>query len=121
MSNSKLDIIRIEGLRISTQIGVPDEERAEWQSLTAHLTLTPILGFADTGDNIEKTVDYDAVAKQIRSLASSKPRKLIETLAEEIAGSLLSKFPLQSVDVELRKYILPGCDYVAVRISRSID
>ena len=119
MSESKKDTIKIEGLRLSTQIGVPDEERAGWQSLAAHLTLTPIHGFADAGDDITKTVDYDAVARQIRSLASGKPRKLIETLAEEITELLLDKFPLQAVDVELRKYILPDCDYVAVNISRS--
>ena len=119
MSESKQDTIKIEGLRLSTQIGVPDEERAGWQSLTAHLTLTPIHGFSDAGDDIAKTVDYDTVARQIRSLASENPRKLIETLAEEIAELLLGKFPLQSVELELRKYILPDCDYVAVSITRS--
>ena len=121
MSDNAPDTIRIEGLRFSTQIGVPDEERADWQSLTAHLTLTPKTGFADTGDDIDKTVDYDAVSRQIRGLASSKPRKLIETLAEEIADLLLTKFPLRSVDIELRKYILPDCDYVSVKITRFGD
>jgi dihydroneopterin aldolase len=43
---------------------------------------------------------------------------LIETLAEEIAGLLLERFPLRAVEVELRKFILTDTAYVAVRIRR---
>ena len=46
-------------------------------------------------------------------------RALIETLAEEIAAELLARFPLQAVELELRKFILPDTAFVAVRIRRS--
>jgi dihydroneopterin aldolase len=43
---------------------------------------------------------------------------LIETLAEEIAGLLMSRYALSSVEVEVRKYILPQTEFVAVKIRR---
>ena len=119
MSNQPpADRIRIEGLRLSTRIGVSDEERAEWQSVSAHLSLTPKHNFSNSGDSITKTVDYDTVAREVRSLAALRPRNLIETLATEIADHLLANFPLSTVEVEIRKFILPDCDYVAVQIVR---
>ena len=42
----------------------------------------------------------------------------METLAEEIAADLLGSFPIRRVAVEVRKFILPETDYVAVRIDR---
>ena len=54
----------------------------------------------------------------MRALAAARPRRLIETLALDIAGEILARFAVASVDVELRKYILPDTDYVAVRLSR---
>ena len=56
----------------------------------------------------------------IRKMAAeSPPRQLIETLAEDIATLVLACFSVcAEVDVELRKYILPDTDYVAVRLTR---
>ena len=43
---------------------------------------------------------------------------LIETLAEEIAALLLKNYLLAAVEIELRKYILPDTEFVAVRLRR---
>ena len=112
------DEIRIEQLELPAHIGVPDEERATAQRLTANLVLEPIRGFDALGDDLANTVDYFAVCEAVRQLASARPRRLIETLAEEIARLLLARFPLTAVEVELRKYILPDTKYVAVRVRR---
>ena len=112
------DSIQIEGLRLPTRIGVPDAERAAWQSVAAHLTLVPEKDFHGIEDDITATVDYDAVSREIRALAADRPRKLLETLANEIASTILSNFPVRSVTVELRKFILPDCDHVAVEVTR---
>ena len=55
----------------------------------------------------------------IKALAAVSQRCLIETLAEEIATMLLAAYPLAAVEIELRKYILPDTEFVAVRIRRS--
>jgi len=112
------DCILIEGLEVWSRIGVPDEERAEPQRLTANVVLEPVGDFRALDDKIENTVDYFAVAEWVKMLAMARPRHLIETLAEELAGELLTRFPLRSVKIELRKYILPDAAFVAVQLQR---
>ena len=112
------DEIHIAGLELSACVGVTSEERGLPQRLTVCLTLTPARSFAGIHDDIEKTVNYSTVCALVRTLASERPRRLIETLAEDIAVAVLARFACLSVDVELRKYILPDTDYVAVRLSR---
>lgn len=112
------DRILIEGLELSSRVGVPEEERGEAQRLTANLVLEPIRDFRALKDRLENTVDYFAAGECIKALSLARPRHLIETLAEEIAGELLARFPLRAVEIELRKYILPDTAFVAVRIRR---
>jgi dihydroneopterin aldolase len=112
------DAILIHGLELPVQIGVPDDERAGWQTLRADLELHLRGRVEDFGDAIEATVDYDVVAKQVRALAAIRPRKLIESLAGEIAAMLIERHPLSAVRLTLRKRILPGVDHVGVRITR---
>lgn len=112
------DEILIQGLDLPVQIGVPDEERAAWQTLQADVTLQVANRFEKMADQLDQTTDYAAVATRLRSLAAEKPRQLIETLAAEIAACLLNEFGVKAVTVQLRKRILPGCDHVAVRLTR---
>jgi dihydroneopterin aldolase len=112
------DQILIESLELSSFIGVPEAERASAQRLTVSLVLEPQRGFGELGDAIENAVDYFAVAEFVKALSLEHPRRLIETLAEEIAAALLARFSLHSVDVELRKFILSDTAYVAARIHR---
>ena len=112
------DLIHIEALEVRSCIGVAEEERAAPQRLTVTLTLEPNADFRALGDRIEATVDYAAVCEAVKALAAERPRRLVETLAEEIAGALLGRFAIRRVEVEVRKFILPETDYVAIRIDR---
>lgn len=112
------DTIEIRRLQVSAHIGVPDEERAEAQTLWITVRLVPGQGFDGLADDIARTVDYHAVALEIQALAASKPRNLIETLAVETADWLLGKHPLKSVAVTIEKHILPDTECVAVHVVR---
>jgi dihydroneopterin aldolase len=112
------DSITLSGLKITSWIGVPAEERAHPQSLEATVEMIPVRGLGGLGDLIEHTIDYAIVASQIQEVAVTQKRRLIETLAEEIADVLLASHPLHRVTVEVRKFILPHCGHVAVRISK---
>jgi dihydroneopterin aldolase len=112
------DSIIVSGLEIMARVGVPAAERDAAQRLTVSLLLAPERALSGLADDIAHTVDYAAVCDAVRREAEAKPRHLIETLAEEIASRLLSGFPLRGVEVEVRKYILPGTEYVAVRLRR---
>ncbi len=112
------DRILIHGLELPVRIGVPEEERAAWQTLRADLELRLRGRVESFGDDLAATVDYDAVAKKARALAAERPRRLLETLAGELAALLLQNQALTGVTVTLRKRILPGVDDVAVRLTR---
>ena len=112
------DTIEIRRLRVQAHIGVPDEERAEAQTLLITVRMVPGQGFAGLADEISRTIDYHAVSLELQTLAAARPRRLIETLAEEIAGHLLAAHPLSSVVVSIEKHILPDTECVAVHIER---
>ncbi|MEP2774541.1 MAG: dihydroneopterin aldolase [Luteolibacter sp.] len=112
------DEIEIRRLKVSTHIGVPDEERATPQNLWISVWMRPSQGFAGLNDKVEYTVDYYQVSLKLAELAAAKPRHLIETLATDVAEMLLQNYPLTSVDVKIEKRILPDAEFVAVKITR---
>ena len=113
------DAIHIQELELLAKIGVPDEERATPQRLTVSLTMYPLAGVGGLGDSVDNTVDYFVASRAVQEFAGQRECRLIETLAEEIAGLLLNRFPLREVELELRKFILPDTAYVAIRLRRS--
>lgn len=112
------DTIHIARLELASCIGVPDLERAQPQRLTVSLTMECTRRFSDLADDIARTVDYFEICRAVQALAAERPRKLIETLAEEIAVLVLARFAVTAVEVELRKYILPETEFVSVRLRR---
>ena len=112
------DRILIRNLRLSTQIGVPEEERANWQSIALDATLYPSVVFDGIPDDVDHTVDYYSVSVRLREVAESHPRKLIETLANDFADAILSDWAVSKVKLRLKKFILPDTEYVAVAITR---
>lgn len=111
--------IQIVGLRVKTRIGVPDEERAAAQEVEIDIRIQPTKDFQEMGDELAHTIDYAQVCERISWLAGAHSRQLIETLANEVAGLILEEFGARSVEVELRKFILPQTRHVAVRCLRS--
>jgi FolB domain-containing protein len=110
--------IEIRRLRVLARVGVPDEEIAEPQELAVSLTMTLATAFQEMGDDLERTVDYAALAAEIVALAAARPRRLIETLASDVAGHVAAFAAVEAVEVTVEKYILPDTDCVAVRIRR---
>jgi len=113
------DLIRIVDLELFAHIGVPDEERSRTQKLLISLELT-IDSFdpASVTDDISHTVNYFDVAERVKSLAGQRPRKLLETLAEEIAADLLTNLPIPQLSLEIKKFVLADARYVSVKIDR---
>jgi dihydroneopterin aldolase len=112
------DRIHIQELELSVRIGVPDDERAKPQRLTVSITIWPSNGFDGLKDDLTKTVNYSAVAREVHQLVSSRTDRLIETLADAIASHLLQEFPVQRVHIELRKFVLPDAKFVAAICDR---
>ena len=109
-----MNVIIIKGLRIDAAVGVTDAERDNPQRLEIDAVITPLETFAAVADEIDRTVDYQAAAQRIVQLARSRPRRLIETLASELAEMLVSEFRARRAEVEVRKFVVPTTAYVAV-------
>ena len=114
------DQIFIRGLVVASHIGVPEKERAESQDLLVSLIMAPKNNSSDQPleDDIERTIDYHAVSIRTEDIAAERPRKLIETLAEDIASTLMTEFSIAAITVEIEKFILPNTRCVGVAITR---
>ncbi|NWK54323.1 dihydroneopterin aldolase [Verrucomicrobiaceae bacterium N1E253] len=113
------DQIVIKDLRIACHVGVPDEELAKSQELEVSVTMFPLAQSGPINDDIDRTVDYYAVSLRLEEEAQKKPRRLIETLAEDLAQVILNEFAVFAVTLEIKKYILPNTRYVGVTVTRS--
>lgn len=112
--------IRLNKLRFQCHIGVPDEERMEAQELCLNLRLTPSKSFRDLGDDIDLTINYAELSLALQAEAQRTPRKLIETLADDLAQLCMSQYHAQEVELELYKFILPEMESTSVWIRLSV-
>lgn len=115
-----MDTVFIEGLRVSTTIGVYEHERVIRQDLIIDLEM----GFdnrpAGSSDSFADALDYDAVSRRTVEFIESTSYLLIEAVAENLSELLLTDFPILELTLTVRK---PGAveqaDTVGVTISRS--
>ena len=118
-SHPSPDEVHIEQLEVFTVIGVLEHERKGLQRLTVSISFTPYQHAENLADNIEKAVNYSAVAEETKRFAREQAVNLIETLADALAAHLLKIFPIQKVKVELRKFALPDAKYVSSTVTRT--
>lgn len=115
-----MDIVFIKQLQVDTVIGVYDWEKTVKQRLVLDLELTTDISPAAASDDIKQTLDYAVIAKRIDALITAQPLELIETVAEQVAATLLAEFNTYSVKVTVSKPgALPQASNVGVSIVRS--
>ena len=118
-SHRSPDEVRIEQLEVFTVIGVLEHERKGLQRLMVSISFWPYEHAHDLADNIEKAVNYSALAEETKRFAREQAVNLIETLADRLASHLLKTFPIQKVTIELRKFALQDAKYVSVTVTRT--
>jgi len=111
-----IERIDIEQLKVQAHVGVPADERSQPQRLTLNVTFWP--RSSPQHDDLAETVNYSAVADLVREMVRARHYKLIETLAEEVAGAILARFAIRKVAVEVRKFVLADTEYVSVTAIR---
>ena len=110
--------ITIKDLEVFYRVGVPEAERAEPQRLLLTVEMEADVAAAAATDDLEETIDYNAVTQRLLRFGDRRSWKLIETLASEIADLVIREFGAQAVAVEVRKFVIPQARYVAVRLTR---
>lgn len=109
------ECIRINALELQCRIGVPEEERATPQRLTADVRITVPHTFRAMEEDITRTIDYYALSRRLQTLAAERPYVLVETLAQALADACTQEFGACTATVELHKYILPDTRSVSVQ------
>lgn len=115
------DLISINRLKVSVYLGVPAEERSTPQEVEISLDMVPKRSLMRLDDDIQGTVDYYQVSRTIIEIAQAKPRKLIETLNEDILTGVLHTYPIMEASITTYKYIIPETEHVSIRMSLSRD
>lgn len=112
------DLLIIRDLEAQCRIGVTEEEQAGPQAITIDLELSIDASWAAARDDVRSAVDYAKLATAVRERVESKPYKLLETVAEEVATLILREFGTDGVVVQVKKRALPGIGYAAVEVRR---
>ena len=112
------DQIEIKDLQVSARVGVPESERNIPQRLEIDVSLSG--DFRDLGDDLSRTTDYAAVSEWVRCECAGCEFRLIESLADHLAGGILNSFPAAAeVAINVRKFVIPGTRHVAVAVTRT--
>ncbi|MCI0505869.1 MAG: dihydroneopterin aldolase [Gammaproteobacteria bacterium] len=98
-----MDIIYLNDLEIEAIIGIFDWERRVKQKVRLSLEMAVDISKAAHSDNIDDTLNYKLVAKRLIDFVGKSEFQLVETLAERVAGIILTEFNIPWVRVKLNK------------------
>jgi 7,8-dihydroneopterin aldolase/epimerase/oxygenase len=116
-----LDHVSLRGLRAHGRHGVYPRERRDGQDFVIDAVLGLDTRAAAAGDDLSRTVDYGALAGRLAAVVAGEPVRLIETLAERLAGVCLAEPIVQEVEITVHKPQAPlpqEFDDVTVTIQR---
>ncbi|WP_040206528.1 dihydroneopterin aldolase [Neobacillus jeddahensis] len=117
-----MDKIYVNKMQFYGYHGVFQEENRLGQRFTVDLAVSVDLQKAGETDELEYSVNYGELYQVCKDIVEGKSYKLVEAVAEKIAASVLSEFPLVSdVTVKVIKPDppIPGhYQSVAVEITR---
>jgi len=111
--------IELSGIELHGYHGVLEHERREGQRFLFDVELE--VGEAGASDRIEDAVDYRDVVACVREVSDSRVYRVLEALAAGLAAALLERFPVERVEVRVRKpdvVLDPPVEQAAVSVVR---
>ena len=113
-----MDKIKITDLEVFYQVGVTEEERSKPQRLLLSVEMEHDFTSAVARDNLADTIDYHAVAERLLAYGAGCQWQLIEALAADLAGMILSEFAPRTISVEVKKFVIAQAAHVSVVVRR---
>lgn len=111
--------VLVEDLRLEAFVGQHAPEREQTQVVSVGITCT-LIDPDVKDDDLDTSFDYVPIVEEVKALALSRKRRLIETLAEEIAEACFANVRVATVVVSVRKpHKLPAV--AAVGIERTFE
>ena len=118
-----MDKIHVNKMEFYGYHGVFSEETRLGQRFAVDLTVELDLSKAGKSDNLDESINYADLYNVCKDIVEGKPFKLVEAVAENIAGTILENFSLvEACHVKVIKPDppIPGhYKSVAVEITRS--
>jgi dihydroneopterin aldolase len=118
------DRIAVRGISAHAHHGVYDWERERGQTFRIDAVLELDTAPAAAEDDLDRTVNYAALAQQLHAVLTGEPVDLLETLAQRLADTCLADPLVDAVEITVHK---PEADLgvpfddVAVTIRREKD
>lgn len=116
-----MGIIRLKNMQFYGYHGVSESEKHLGGKFEVDVEMKTNLQEAFASDNLESTIDYEAVYKTVDNCVKNDNYYLIESLANSIAIEILAQFSVSEITVRVRKPHAPingMLDTVEVEISR---
>lgn len=100
-----LATIILRNLKVPTIVGVYPNERTAEQTLKLDLELQLANTASLRSDALHDTVDYDEVARLVRSFGKLRRAELLENFAYDLSQELMRRFPLRAVEITAWKHV----------------
>jgi FolB domain-containing protein len=113
MNGDLMDQIIIKDILARGIIGINDSERLHPQDILVNVVIFTDTTKAGVSDDVNDSVNYKTITKQVISIAETAKRLTVEALANDIAGLILTIPLVRRVRVRVEK---PG----AVRFAKSV-
>ncbi|QMV84582.1 dihydroneopterin aldolase [Corynebacterium hindlerae] len=98
------DRIELKGLKCYGYHGVLEEEKATGQNFYVDATCWLDCAPAAATDDLTQTLNYAELAEVIYGIVTGQPRDLIETVAAEIADTIMARYELlHAVEITIHK------------------
>jgi dihydroneopterin aldolase len=121
-AKSPQDRLALVRIRLQPRIGVTPGERQIPQTCTADIIVWGDFAAAAATDALPAALDYKAILARVVEVAHMREYNLVETLAYKLARGILEAFPVQRVNVKVRKQppgLADKLDYVEVEVDQS--
>jgi dihydroneopterin aldolase len=97
------DRIALRGVRAHAHHGVYAFERERGQLFSIDAVLEVDTRAAAVGDDLDKTVNYADLARQLHAVLTGEPVNLLETLAQRLAAVCLADPLVDAVEITVHK------------------
>ena len=97
------DRIVLTGLTVDGHHGVYEHEKRDGQTFVVDITVWLDLTVAARTDDLRLTLDYGELAELAAAVVTGPPRNLVETVASEIADSVMDRYAPVAVEVSVHK------------------
>lgn len=117
-----MDKIFLRQLEVDAVIGIWEWEQRITQTVSIDLEMACDARAAAAKDSVESALNYRDVAKRVQAFVAESRFRLVESLAEAVAGIVLKEFDVPWVRVSVAKPgAIRGAQEVGVVIERTSE